>query len=276
MKMTFDAQTDMWQGRSLISFFDDHSGCIIIRKNRNKLLLKVPPVVAGKGRLFVKIYICPTWWTRIKAQWQLSRGMSDLRICRRLQVLGVPVPSPVGAIEEQAKFGCPKRSLYACQWIEDTITLQDMVVGMYHEKTGEKKLFHKLNVAIGCFIAELHRKGVVPADLNSGNLLVHQSDWDKDRFEFLLIDYERIFFSNTILPKQRLSNLVQIAAFMLPSAENAAWSLCLGYTQVHSEFNREILAIKVNELAKKRRAYWKRQIDERFRTIAKNMKKSSR
>ncbi len=275
--MTFDAQTNnIWQGRPLASFFDNHKGCRIIRKDRNKILLKVQTVVTGKSGLFVKIYMCPTWWKRIKAHLQLSQGLHDLRICQQLQSLGVPVPAPVGALEEQARFGYPKRSLYACQWIENATSLQNMVVEMYLKRTGERELLHKLNVATGYFIAELHRKGVIPADLNSGNLLVKQSGSDKESFEFLLIDYERIFFSKTILPKQRLANLVQIAAFMLPSAEKAPWSLCLGYTQVHKEFDKEILAIKVNELARKRRAYWKRQVDERFRNIAKNMKKSSR
>lgn len=264
--------TNEQQIRPLASFFHDHRGCVVVRKDRNKLLLRSRASSSHNADLFVKIYLHPSLRSRVQASCRRAGGARELNVCRRLRSLGVLTPEPVGSAVDRTWFGLPRRSLYAARWIGDAHTLQDLISHEYDRKQNGSEWFGDLTVAVGRFIATLHKKGVVPRELNAANLLVRCLNGRG--FEFLLIDYERIAFSRRAPISKCLTALSQVGASLLPVASNAPRQLSLGYTQICEALSLETLVREVDRSIWRRREMWARGLDERFSKIAKTLRKS--
>lgn len=266
--------TDRWEDRPLASFFHDRRGCAVVRKDSNKVLLRVSGGVGDNADLFIKIYLHPSLCSRVQACWRRAGGARELNVCRRLRSLGVPTPEPVGCAVERAWFGLPRRSLYAANWIGDAVTLQDLISHEYDRKQDRNEWFRDLTVAIGRFIATLNKKGVVPRELNAGNLLIRRLNGR--RFEFLLLDYERIAFLRRPPLSKCLTALSQVGAFLLPVAANAPRQLSVGYTQIYDGLSLETFVHEVDRSIRRRCEIWTRGLDGRFSKIAKSLRKSQR
>ena len=258
------------QIRPLASFFNDHRGCVVVRKDRNKLLLRSRASSSHNADLFVKIYLHPNLRSRVQASFRLAGGARELYVCRRLRSLSVLTPEPIGCALKRSWFGLPLHSLYAARWISDAVTLQDLI---FHEYDGEEtrnELFGNLVVAIGHYIATLNKKGVVPRELNAGNLLVRRLD--SRSFEFILVDYDRVSFSRRAPLSKCLTALSQVGAFLVPVAGDVPRQLSLGYTQVYQGLDLKALTREVDLSISRRRKLWARGLDEKFSNIAKALR----
>lgn len=258
-----------WRDQSLTSFFHDQTGCSILRKDRNKILLR-----ACDGRtadLFIKIFLYPNLHSRVQVC-RLLGGGQELNICRRLRSIGVTTPDPVGYAIESTWFGWPRHSLYAAKWVNDARTLQDLII--HNEWEGKDRIdrLGDLTIALGRFIATLHDKGVVSKDLTAGNLMVRQLAGG--RFEFLLVDYERIRFLRRVPRSKCLKSLSQVGAFLLPFFADAAKSLSRGYVEIRKDLDLHELSAQVDEYSQDKMKMWLSKTDDRFSKIGAALERS--
>lgn len=276
----------------------NYSGCIVIRKDEEKVILKVPCEVTGKCDLFVKIYIFSNHWKRFCSFSGLKKGgFRDYRVCKKLISRGVPVPDPVGAYNDSGIAGFPKRSLFASKWIKDAVSVQELMVrqvsgrstagvqllrrkkektlcekNKYSRNLLSKDKLIKLSNSIGGFIGFLHKNRIYCNDLNAGNFLVRISD--NFHFNFLLIDYEGVSFIRPISKRRILSNLSQIAAFMTVVDGNASHNLCQGYVKIQKQVDLKELTFEVEEKSKRLEENWKKNLDYKFEKISEELLKS--
>ncbi|MDY6793195.1 MAG: hypothetical protein SWH54_18155 [Thermodesulfobacteriota bacterium] len=277
---------------------NNYSGCTVIRKDEEKVILKVPNEISGGNDLFVKIYLFPNKWKRFYNFAGLKKGgFRDYRVSRKLISHGVDVPDPVGAYNDMGIAGFPRRSLFASKWIKDAISVRDLMVRYVAGKSNtgdqilrrkkEKGLYDgenkdlcgplsrgdlkKLSNSLGEFIAFLQKKRIYCNDLNAGNFLVRISD--HSRFHFLLIDYEGISFIRPISRRRRIFNLSQIAAFMSVVDDNASHNLCQGYVKIQRQVDLKKLTCEVKEKSKKLEENWKKKLDDKFDKISRELLK---
>ena len=279
----------------------NYNGCIIIRKDEEKVILKVPSEISGGNDLFVKIYLFPNNWKRLYNFAGLKKGgYRDYRICRKLISHGVPVPDPVGAYNDMGIAGFPRRSLFASKWIKDAVSVRDLMVRHVSGKSNtgdqilrrkkEKILYEdknkdsnnllsrgdlkKLSNSLGEFIAFLQKKRIYCNDLNAGNFLVRTSD--NSHFHFLLIDYEGISFIKPISKRRKIFNLSQIAAFMSVVDDNASHNLCQGYVKIQRQVDLKELTFEVEKKSKRLNKNWKKNLDNKFKKISQELLKNNK
>lgn len=267
----------------------NYNGCIVIRKDEEKVILKVPSEVSGGNDLFVKIYIFRNYRKRLLNFLGLKKGgFRDYRVCRKLMSCGVPVPEPVGAYNDLGIAGFPRRSLFATKWIKDAISVQDLMVRHFLRRKKEKILSDgknkdssnllnrdgliKLNNSLGEFIAFLHKNRIYCKDFNAGNFLVRISD--NFHFNFLLIDYEGVSFIRPISKRRILSNLSQIATFMSVVNDNATFNLCQGYVKIQRQVDLKELTFEVEKKSKRLNENWKKNLDNKFNKINQELQKN--
>ncbi|MHC4456581.1 MAG: hypothetical protein ACYS0I_05710 [Planctomycetota bacterium] len=283
--------------RELSSFLDDNRGCIVIRKDTEKQILKVPATVSGGPTLFVKIYTFSHFGTRLR-NFLGSRksGIKDLRTCKKLKGLGVPVPAPVGACADSFLAGFARRSLFAAKWMVDAVSVRDLILDQVSRQWPREAVipikrednlgdeirndicvfgrdqFFKFNFDLGAFIAGIHKCGIYTNDMNPGNILVQLPI--NSELGFLLVDYEGIFFKKKVPKKKCIANLTQIAAFMSHTDEDASRVLCGGYAEENRRFNREEITEIVEIRAKELQKIWKKKLNDKFNKISRKLQQS--
>ena len=278
----------------------NYNGCVVIRKDEEKVILKVPSEVSGGNDLFVKIYLFPNSWKCFRNFIGLRKkgGYRDYRVCRKLISFGVPVPEPVGAYNDPGLPGFSRRSLFATKWIKDAVSVKDLMMRYFSGKSNagdqilprkkEKIAYEgknidssnllsrdgviKLSNSLGEFIAFLHKKRIYCNDLNAGNFLVRISD--NFHFHFLLTDYEGISFIRPISKRRKISNLSQIAAFMSVVDENASHNLCQGYVKIQRQDGLEELKFEVEKKSKILNKNWKKNLANKFEKINRELQKN--
>jgi hypothetical protein len=269
----------------------NYSGCTVIRKDEEKVILKVSSKISGGNDLFVKIYLFPNKWKRFCNFAGLKKGgFRDYRICRKLISHGVDVPDPVGAYNDMGIAGFPRRSLFASKWIKDAISVRDLMVRDFLRREKDKVIYEdknkdssnllsrynlkKLSNSLGEFIASLQKKRIYCKDLNAGNFLVRVSD--HSRFHFLLIDYEGISFIRPISKRRSIFNLSQIAAFMSVMDDNASRNLCQGYVKIQRQVDLKALTFEVEKKSKRINNNWKKNLDDKFEKISRELQKNKK
>lgn len=284
--------------RELSSFLDDIRGCIVIRKDTEKLILKVPATVSGGPALFVKIYTFSQFGTRLRNfLGRRKGGIKDFRTCKKLEGLGAPVPAPVGACADSFLAGFARRSLFAAKWIANAVSVRDLILDQVSQKespseivlprkreypadgviTTDKFFFkpagiNNFNFCLGAFVAGVHNSGVYTNDLNAGNILVQMPINSRPRF--LLIDYEGISFKNRVPKEKCLSNLAQIAAFISQVDEYAVRNLCHGYSAISHRFVLEEVTEIVEARSKLLQELWLKRLNTRFEEIRRKLQQS--
>ena len=279
---------------------NNYRECIVLRKDEEKVILKVTREVSGGKELFVKIYLFPNRWKNFYKFAGLRKGgFRDYRVCKKLKSLGVPVPDPVGSYGDPWIPGFPRRSLFASKWIEDSVSIPNLMGGLI---SGESKLddqilprkkekivyedknkdsshllssgdLKKLSNSLGEFIAFLHKKRIYCKDLNAGNILVRISE--NSHFHFLLIDYEGISFIRPISKRRKISNLSKIAAIMSVVDENASHNLCQGYGKIQRQVDLKELTFEVEKKSKRLNKNWKKNLDNNFEIISRKLQKNN-
>jgi hypothetical protein len=284
--------------RELSSFLDDDSGCIVIRKDTDKVILKVPADVSGADALFVKVYLFTDVRRRLRNLfWGQKGGVKDYRTCKKLKLLGVAVPEPVGAYADCPLTGLARRSLFATKWIADALSVRNLMLAQFSQKESPSeivlpgkleypvdgvittnKFFFKpaeinnFNFCLGAFVAGIHNRGVYTNDLNAGNILVQMPITSEPRF--LLIDYEGISFKTKVSKDRCLRNLAQIAAFISQRDENAVQNLCHGYWAMNQRFDLEEVTEIVERRSRLLQELWLKRLNTRFEEIGRKLQQS--
>ena len=171
---------------SLSKYLDDLTGCVIIRQDEDKIIVKIPADRSGTVALFVKVYIHESLSSRLRNVLNgKTSGKRDHQVCVKLQKLGIQVPKPVGYCNDQTNILKAGKSLFAAQWL-DGKSLAALIQkksrktnfkgGAGAKETDARLMenngFSSLCSRLGGFVATLHNKGVYSKDLNVGNLLI--------------------------------------------------------------------------------------------------------
>jgi hypothetical protein len=281
--------------RELSSFLDDDRGCIVIRKDTDKVILKVPADVSGADALFVKIYLFTDVRRRLRNLLMGQKGgVKDYRTCKKLKLLGVAVPEPVGAYADCPLTGLARRSLFVAKWVADAVSVRNLMLAQVSQKespseivlprkleypadgviTADKFFFkpaeiNNFNFCLGAFVAGVHNRGVYTNDLNMGNILVQIPINSEPRF--LLIDYEGISFKNRVPKKKCLANLAQVAAFLSQRDECAVRNLCHGYSAINHRFDLEEVTEIVEARSQVLQELWLKRLNTRFEEIGRKL-----
>lgn len=282
----------------LARYINDFNNCIVIRKDRDKAILKAPAVDSDNASWFVKIYFTPGITQRLRNF--ICRnlgGIRDYRICKELQLRGIPVPDPVGGFADHPLPGLAQHTVFACKWINNAPSVQILMRhlgsdkriranGIIRKKREVSSIYldnqidffppcpewmNEFNTALGKFVATLHKRGVYSNDLNVGNILVQNPGLD---FRFLLIDYEGIAFKRKVSRSRCFSNLIQVAAFMSQLTEYASLYLCQGYASVQHHFNSKETVGLIENRALILQKKWQQWVDLKIETIVRNLHRS--
>lgn len=126
-----------------------------------------------------------------------SKAMRAYYNALHLQALGIGTPEPIGAIDVK-RWGVMTTSLYIYAYSE----YNDM--GAMLDSCSDQELEPLLD-ALTDFILKIHGCGVLHHDFNIANILCR--DCGDGRYDFVLIDINRMDFRATLSDGERLANL---------------------------------------------------------------------
>ncbi|WP_419655243.1 uncharacterized protein Dvar_43200 [Desulfosarcina variabilis str. Montpellier] len=274
--------------RSLAKYLDDLTDCVIIRKDEDKIIVKIPDDRNGTAALFVKIYIHKGLRSRLRNLLNgKTAGKRDHQVCVKLQEIGIQVPKPVGYCDNQTNLLSTGKSLFAAQWLDGK-----SLAALIHKKSRqtdfkgkagaektdarliEKNGFSTLCYQLGGFVATLHNKGVYSKDLNVGNVLIEIANTGLP--DFFLLDYENVCFKKQVGRNKSLNNIIQVCAALMQVNETAYEDFCSGYAKARPQFNVLELKGYILEKAKRLQVLWKEKIDGNFERIAEALKTRNR
>ncbi|MCK4910903.1 MAG: hypothetical protein KAR83_04650 [Thermodesulfovibrionales bacterium] len=274
----------MMQG--LARFFASTEGASVIRRDRRKTLLKVS--VGGNIRsdvqsdvnvdvdkeMFIKVFHFHGIVQRVRNSLGKSAGARELAANLRLATLGIAVPGAIGSSDERGTFGLLKNSLYAAHWISRMTNLRDLLIARLREGTLSSEWMDSLGRAAGEFTAGLHKKGVAPCDMNTGNLLVME---EGGAFSIKYVDYEGIGFHDGTPPRAiRIQNLAHLGASLVQIHQSACDAMCRSYAGALGLAREEMdgLASDVLKRSLVLAAAWKSDLDQRFEMIEQDMEQA--
>ncbi len=167
-----------------------------IYKARNEL--KVYRV--GGLDVVVKSFKQPVFVNRVAYTFfRPSKAERSYRHALRLIASGVPTPDPLAYIEEKRR-GLLSRSYYVSIYEKEYSEIRPQMLGR-----GVDAPFIR---SLACFVADLHKKGILQKDLSPGNVM-----WKREgeRYSFLLVDVNRAKFLNCLSPRQRYKNFERLS-----------------------------------------------------------------
>ncbi len=269
---------------SLAKYLDDLTGCVIVRQDEDKIIVKIPADRSGTAALFVKVYIHKGLSSRLRNVLNgKTAGKRDHQVCVKLQELGIQVPKPVGYCDDQTNILAAGKSLFAAQWLDGkslaVLIHKKSRQTNFRGKAGaketyarlmEKNGFSTLCSRLGGFVATLHNRGVYSKDLNVGNVLIEIANTGLP--EFFLLDYENVCFKKKVGRNKSLKNIIQVCAALMQVNESAYEDFSSGYAKARPQFNVLELKGYIREKAKRRQALWKKKIDGNFDRIAEALK----
>lgn len=254
----------MTAGDTLQRYFHDTRDCIVLRRDGRKTLLKCNDSEAGVP-LFLKIYHHAGRSSFFPVIAALSTGARHYRIGQRLALEGISVPTPVGFAVKRNRWGCIEQSLFASRWVDDMLPLREYTVMRDGKPSLNEHVLRTLNRSLGAFLAALHQRGVRAYDVNAGNFLVQAVG--RGDFRIVLVDLEDVTFRRSISRNQRIRNLAQLTAGMLP-LNRAAAEICKGYFTAFTASDEDAFIQAVDDRAHKVLALWNDRLDTSFAQIA--------
>lgn len=153
--------TVLYSGRNTLKSFEVEGRCVVVKRFKPLHLLK--------GVIY-------TFFRDTKARRSYENAL-------KLDSRGVSSPYPLAFVEVR-KNGLIHDTYYFCEYTD------------YQEIASELNASDDFNTslaeAFGCFVADLHVRGILHYDLNSGNVLFRQTS--DGRYLFQLIDINRMKF----------------------------------------------------------------------------------
>lgn len=127
-----------------------------------------------------------------------SKAKRSFLFAQKLKEFGIGTPQPIAFIEERDSIGLSK-SYYICKHIK-----YDM---MFRELVSHPDLKDRENILnqFTQFCYKLHENGIEFKDHSPGNTLIKAKE--KGKYEFFLVDLNRMKFHESMSIKQRMYNL---------------------------------------------------------------------
>jgi len=246
----------------LKKYFNDHSDCTILRKDRNKTLLKTN---GPDNKLFIKIYNYPDFIASRFQHKRFAGGPLEFRLCKRLGHLGIKTPEPVGACVKRNRFGLMQKSLFVSRWLNDSIPLSKYLPLLKTKTDPSMDRLSTLAENLGQFVGYINSKNIISSDFNVSNILFRKNE---DIEEFYLVDYERIFFKQTYQLSNCLLGISQIGAFLIRLDQRLIHHFCCGYTLAVKDISLDRLEDILLAASIKKKDQWEMNMDKRFSQIA--------
>ena len=167
--------TYIYEGRNTLKSFDVDGRCVVVKSFR--------PLGFVKGIIY-------SFFRKSKARRSYENAITFAR-------RGVDTPCPI-AYAEARRFGLLHSTFYMCEYTaHEEIATQLNGQATYNESLAK---------AFAQFVADLHLKGILHYDLNSGNVLFKKESESKlkskSEYHFQLIDINRVKFmpEGTVVP----------------------------------------------------------------------------
>ena len=122
-----------------------------------------------------------------------------------LQQYGFPIPQPLGAFERRVA-GIVHESWYCSEAL-----LKQLPLDLYWQRQQAQWSFRQRRIflcALADFLRDFHNAGLYAGDMRDANLLVEANS--HARWNFYLVDFDRILHSTPLNQRRRLKNLVQL------------------------------------------------------------------
>ncbi len=148
-----------------------------------------------QGTIFVKHFLVPGFWAKVRQWFRRGKGRNEGRRTRHLSAIGVPTITPI-ALGEQRKHLFLLENYLITPAIEGAVPLNDFV-----EKTlpgwpepRQARVRHQLARKLALLTARLHNAGCVHQDFHPGNILVRIEVDDQPTLAMIDLDALRVSF----------------------------------------------------------------------------------
>jgi len=130
-----------------------------------------------------------------------SKARRSFEFATRLTALGIGTPAPVGYIENHSVFGI-RDSYYVSQHLHPDLTFRELVADP--DFPDHENILRQFTA----FSFLLHQKGIEFLDHSPGNTLIKKIGDGK--YEFFLVDLNRMKFDQTLSLEARMKNLSRL------------------------------------------------------------------
>ncbi len=183
--------------KALPSFFDIKGSTL--KNDRNEIKV----IQHGELKLCVKSFKKVTVFNRYMYSWfRATKAKRSYKVARKLEKCNVNTPAPVGYVEVYGKWGILRKAFYVCLYHEHQYDMADIF----------KKSIDKQKIILTSFAKYMaqvvHPAGAIHNDLSPGNVLINGDD--KGRWNFSLIDLNRMGFKRYVSSIHGLNNLKKI------------------------------------------------------------------
>jgi len=174
------------------------SSCETLYRARNE----IRQVDYAGQRLVIKSFKVPSFLNRfVYGRFRKSKAQRSYDNSQKLQQLGICTPTPVG-YQEYYQGALLAESFYVSVLHEPRYRLEQVLHG---DPVPEREA---ILAALGRFVGELHKCGVLHRDLSPGNILIRDIN---GKFDFCLVDTNRMTFGPLDLT-QRMRNFAMLWA----------------------------------------------------------------
>ncbi|WP_430812052.1 MULTISPECIES: lipopolysaccharide kinase InaA family protein [unclassified Carboxylicivirga] len=155
--------------------------------------------------LCVKAYGKPTLFNRVMYSYiRKSKAQRSYNYARRMAVLGIDTPEPIAYVEVYNACHYLTHSYFICRFEEVEFSFAEVLDSNSPDKHPIVSGF------VNYMINGLHAAGVFHKDFNGTNVLV--KNMGHNRYQYLLIDLNRVRFKRRINYHEGLRNLQQISS----------------------------------------------------------------
>ena len=131
-------------------------------------------------------------------------GLKEWKTAIHLKELNISTYSPI-AFGVEKKYGFTTKIYFISEKIPDAITVKEFLSKNRNLSAGNRKSLIK---SFSDFILTVHQAGVLHMDFHWKNILVYQNL--ERKYQFYLIDLDKVKLKNEIPVTQRLSNLAML------------------------------------------------------------------
>ncbi|WP_439184041.1 lipopolysaccharide kinase InaA family protein [Carboxylicivirga taeanensis] len=186
--------------KNIAVHFERESDCI--RCDRNQ----VKRIKVGEHDLCVKAFGKPTVFNRwMYSYFRKSKARRSYEFAHYLLKKGVGTPAPIAYVEIYNAWHFLIKSFYICHYENFDYDMANVLA----REVDDKRMI--LRDFVNFMVNQLHAQGICHTDFNGSNVLVKRANvMDKVRYQFLLVDLNRLKFQKPLGYHQGLYNMQQI------------------------------------------------------------------
>ncbi|GAA4776432.1 MULTISPECIES: Kdo domain containing protein [Flavobacterium] len=181
---------------TIISNFDNQ-GEVLVKGQRNSIKLFTEENLVINIKSFKKPNLVNKFVYRF---FRKSKAQRSYEFALELLKKGIGTPNPIGYFENRSLFTL-QDSYYACEHLKYDLTYRELVETDYPDADNILRQFTQ-------FTYMMHQKGVEFLDHSPGNTLIQNKG--NGKYEFFLVDLNRMKFHESIDFKTRMKNLSKI------------------------------------------------------------------